>query len=220
MIPFVAISNPKLNDFYATCTDAECGEDYHILEQYDYQACPVLELGNKNLTENGKIFLEYRKLKSEEFIDNPLADDLNIKQNVMVLLKVAADDFESSGDRRLFSYDVRLGMDDLCYKFLRDNVTDKEILEGWKDVYMDSLWGKLFLEKRNKTQSFEDSLFEIVLQATELNSYNTNIIPAPMLTAQRLGTGVQKEDNATDADGYWGSVNISMIMLYLTSNYK
>ncbi|MCC7304323.1 hypothetical protein IT418_02850 [bacterium] len=216
VMPFVLESNPELVQYYLDCdTATECNY-YHRLELYDYPACPILELGKGGQSEIAKLFLDFR---SPTLGDEYSQMDLS-KSGILAKFATIKNEFVSSKSLRRLSYDSVQNFDKLCYKILKDNVTDAEVITTAKNVYIHNYLGQVFIEESKFANVDTDTaIFDLVLQSSKLNPYAYTTVPSPVLSYKRLLTGVQKQDNQREADGYWASLNSTMILLYLTSNY-
>lgn len=219
--PFVYLYDEKLTAYYNTCDiNTDC-TFFHRMEAYDYPMCPINELGKKNMTFVKSLYMDYRFVVMDEAYFNNPPNFQQVQEEHERFKK----ELLASGSRRQFNQDTIPLIDKLCfYAMTGEREVDARSLESLKDLYITFVQAQLRIsdvEFLNAGKvSNEDIIFDLVLQATKLNPYSNAFIPQPFTGYSRLLTGVQLQDSGTDADGYWSSLNATLILLYLTAPNK
>lgn len=223
VIPFVYQHNPKMGEYYDNCNnETECAY-FHHMQVYDYPVCPVNEIGNAKQSEFIKnLFIDLRYvLMGEDYVDRPL----DYEKTVAEIDRLKKDFLRSGLDREFEGRDVGEGVsfiDRTCLHLIYGSVEpDKRIVEKLRDLYMVFVLGRTYIDEKNYANSdlsYEDSLFQMVLDASSLNAYKYSLVPQPYASYQRVLTGVYKQDTGYLTDEYWASLNSTLILLYLTGS--
>ncbi|WKZ23871.1 MAG: hypothetical protein QY312_03870 [Candidatus Dojkabacteria bacterium] len=224
VIPFVFDNNPDMATYYGNCDpEGECAY-YHNMQVYDYPVCPINHLASaRKSTYIEELYEELRfVLIDDEFIEEPL-NYAEIEREINALKQ----DFLKSGIYRAFnSYEVGEAIskiDKLCLHMVyNQTLPDQRLVAMMKEIYYLYVFGQVFTDEQDfniTPDKVDEKLFQLVLNAGVLNPYAYSIVPQPYTSYHRILTGVYKADADYLLDGYWGSINMTLVLLYLTSSY-
>ncbi|WKZ24196.1 MAG: hypothetical protein QY312_01145 [Candidatus Dojkabacteria bacterium] len=215
LTPFVRKYNRELYDFYTDCSPEECPY-YFRLEAYNYPACPILEFGKTGSSKIKSFFLDFRDIASVE----GYSVRTMTKAEILEVIQNFKKEYIESKTLREYSKESIREIDDLCFKVLNENITDKDIIDGMEELFMLNVLGQLYIseDKYLNNINYEDAIFQIVLDASLLNPYDHSFVPQTALGYQRFLTGIQETEVLPD-DEYWASLYTTVMVLYLTSQY-
>ncbi len=220
VVPFLYQYNEELAKYYETCdSETECTY-FHRMEAYDYPMCPINEIGTKEMTFVKSLFMDYRFVTmTESYLnsEHPVSEILAEYQKYEKQLK-------DSGIRRNFAEETIPNMDKFCFLIVSgEQKIDKKAIDSLKNLYMSFMLGQITISEEdflNNKKSVDDTVFDLVLQSSVLNPYAYSFVPQPYTGFSRLLSGVQLVDPGSDPDGYWSSINATLILLYLTAQSK